>query len=601
VKLLQECPAGHKNDHVCGMIRLGLTRRLTSADMADGPYTELCRKNVTPKLKSTDYVTEVTEAEWFERSFRSRSAGKKKREPRTPDSPAPGSNKPVIKLVTFSGDHVSGTQLERLEASKRGHLENVSEVVPAAAAAAAAPAAAAAAAPAPAAAAAPATQHPGAAYSGAQQSWTVPSGLLGVDPHTGTMPHMVPLAAAYGGQRIPQPVPLPLDYGQPPPPPPPAEGAEASQQPGQQLRLSAPVFQPPSSEQAQGQRGGPRRGRADSLRGSGSGSGSGSGDAMAIAGAALRRSGGMVVPQGPSSRCGAHFAFELWQRVEANPAGAPGAQAYWHEIMQFSEKYGRSDFFRNSLENVLDGLRLHVNIINAEEETVLMSHLYQIKQAGHDNRLLGATFSCPPPPAHVKGKKPPKSRNGRATANFGCCPPAPSGAAVPHAEGEHDGIQVEEHVQPLPPCLDQLAGLLVERGVLPAATRPDCCVVDYYEKGDWAEPRIDHHDFMRPFCVLRLEADEPVVFDQNPRPVVPDTKGRHPTPGEFEADFKVHVPRRSVLVLQGNSADLVKHCVPRVSKKMVSVTFRRMRPYFAQKIAHLGTCPWNAPNVSQQF
>lgn len=46
----------------------------------------------------------------------------------------------------------------------------------------------------------------------------------------------------------------------------------------------------------------------------------------------------------------------------------------------------------------------------------------------------------------------------------------------------------------------------------------------------------------------------------------------------------IYLPRRSVLVLAGNGADVAKHCIPRVSQERISVTLRKMRPQFYRQI-----------------
>nr|GMD04863.1 RNA demethylase ALKBH5-like [Ipomoea batatas] len=48
------------------------------------------------------------------------------------------------------------------------------------------------------------------------------------------------------------------------------------------------------------------------------------------------------------------------------------------------------------------------------------------------------------------------------------------------------------------------------------------------------------------------------------------------SPGEFSGPVSVPLPKGSVLVLQGNGADVAKHCVPGVPSKRISVTFRKM-------------------------
>ena len=46
--------------------------------------------------------------------------------------------------------------------------------------------------------------------------------------------------------------------------------------------------------------------------------------------------------------------------------------------------------------------------------------------------------------------------------------------------------------------------------------------------------------------------------------------------GEFAAPFKCALPLGSVLVLDGNGANVAKHCVPSVRDDRVSITFRKI-------------------------
>ncbi|GAU39890.1 hypothetical protein TSUD_04820 [Trifolium subterraneum] len=47
-------------------------------------------------------------------------------------------------------------------------------------------------------------------------------------------------------------------------------------------------------------------------------------------------------------------------------------------------------------------------------------------------------------------------------------------------------------------------------------------------------------------------------------------------PGEFSGPASISLPVGSVFVLKGNGADIAKHCVPSVSSKRISITFRKM-------------------------
>ncbi|KAH0451682.1 hypothetical protein IEQ34_018981 [Dendrobium chrysotoxum] len=87
---------------------------------------------------------------------------------------------------------------------------------------------------------------------------------------------------------------------------------------------------------------------------------------------------------------------------------------------------------------------------------------------------------------------------------------------------------------------------LITSHILPINCVPDNCIINIYEPGDCIPPHIDSHDFIRPFCTV-----------------------------SFLSKF--------VLALNGNGSNLAKHCIPAVSYKRISVTFRKMdkakRPY----------------------
>jgi hypothetical protein len=43
-----------------------------------------------------------------------------------------------------------------------------------------------------------------------------------------------------------------------------------------------------------------------------------------------------------------------------------------------------------------------------------------------------------------------------------------------------------------------------------------------------------------------------------------------------EPRLRLPLPRRSILTLDGNSADVARHCVPSVTARRISITLRRM-------------------------
>ncbi|XP_020596452.1 RNA demethylase ALKBH5-like [Phalaenopsis equestris] len=108
---------------------------------------------------------------------------------------------------------------------------------------------------------------------------------------------------------------------------------------------------------------------------------------------------------------------------------------------------------------------------------------------------------------------------------------------------------------------------MVQWGIIPADCIPNSCIINIYEEGDCIPPHIDHHDFVRPFCTVSLILESSILFDTDIEII---------GPGEFRGSVKISLPRGLILILKGNRADMVKHCIQGVRHRRVSITFRRM-------------------------
>jgi len=151
---------------------------------------------------------------------------------------------------------------------------------------------------------------------------------------------------------------------------------------------------------------------------------------------------------------------------------------------------------------------------------------------------------------------------GRRTVQLGCCY-----NYATDKNGNPPGILRNEAVCGMPPYLEECIDRMISRGIFTRETRPDTCIINYYSEGDCIPPHIDHHDFTRPFVTLSLLSEQSILFGRTIE-IVND--------GEFDAPFSQRLPKGSVLVLDGNGANVAKHCVPAVSEDRVSITFRRI-------------------------
>ena len=228
------------------------------------------------------------------------------------------------------------------------------------------------------------------------------------------------------------------------------------------------------------------------------------------------------------------------------------------EFIRFSQVGRRKDFvhYENVNEkqiNVLKGLELHTNVFNPDEQKEIVELVYSLRRMGQKQQLRARTYS--EPRKWMRGK-------GRITLQFGCC----YNYAV-DKNGNPPGIVRDEEVDPLPPLFKKMIKRMVRWHVLPTSCVPDSCIVNIYDEGDCIPPHIDHHDFVRPFCTVSFLAECKILFGTTLKII---------NPGEFSGPFSLPLPLGSVLILNGNGADVAKHCVPSVPAKRISITFRKM-------------------------
>jgi len=126
-------------------------------------------------------------------------------------------------------------------------------------------------------------------------------------------------------------------------------------------------------------------------------------------------------------------------------------------------------------------------------------------------------------------------------------------------------------VPPFPPILERLVDHLISNNYLPSAVRPDSCIINKYEAGDCIPPHVDHQSYYRPISTLSLLGEEPMLVGSRFRTVRACTWA--PVCGK-----SIPLPRRSLLVLGGNSGDIAKHCISSCSGPRISITLRKQPP-----------------------
>ncbi|XP_039137465.1 RNA demethylase ALKBH9B-like [Dioscorea cayenensis subsp. rotundata] len=236
----------------------------------------------------------------------------------------------------------------------------------------------------------------------------------------------------------------------------------------------------------------------------------------------------------------------------------PGLSREQRELIRFRNVGRNTEFIclervKGKIVNIAEGLELHTGIFSAAEQKRIVDFIYELQKKGRNSELGERTYT--EPQKWMRGK-------GRVTIQFGCC----YNYAMDR-EGNPPGIL--KHVVPdsVPPLFKVIIKRLVSWHVLPTSCVPDSCIVNIYEPGDCIPPHIDSHDFVRPFCTVSFLSECNILFGSGLK-----VEG----PGEFSGSFAIPLPVGSVLVLNGNGADIAKHCVPAVPTKRISITFRKM-------------------------
>ena len=109
---------------------------------------------------------------------------------------------------------------------------------------------------------------------------------------------------------------------------------------------------------------------------------------------------------------------------------------------------------------------------------------------------------------------------------------------------EPAGILPEQRVEALPPLLHDVVARMEDREIFDEQTRPDSCIVNFYDEGDCIPPHIDHHDFARPFVTLSLLSEQSILFGREIRAL---------GDGRFEAARRSVVDAHPNLSTRGSS------------------------------------------------
>ncbi|KAK6931693.1 hypothetical protein RJ641_003486 [Dillenia turbinata] len=298
-------------------------------------------------------------------------------------------------------------------------------------------------------------------------------------------------------------------------------------------------------------------------------------------------------------------AEEAHSRCSSNSEGSSNVlmenESHSQNITMMAKTFVGTEIFDGKTVNVFDGMKLYEELLNRSEVSKLVSLVNDLRAAGKKGQFQGKlttafsfdmdlldhdkvvvvkedAFSGADITAHtyVVSKRPMKG-HGREMIQLGqpiVDTPSEDEKVAGTSKGKFQLFSLlhllviedncaERRIEAIPGMLEDVIERLVGMQVM--SSRPDSCIIDFFNEGDHSQPHTWPRWFGRAISVLFLtECD--MTFG---KAIVADH------PGDYRGSLKLSLVPGSLLVMQGKSADLAKHAIPSIRKQRVLVTFTK--------------------------
>ncbi|XP_010422515.1 PREDICTED: uncharacterized protein LOC104707789 [Camelina sativa] len=204
--------------------------------------------------------------------------------------------------------------------------------------------------------------------------------------------------------------------------------------------------------------------------------------------------------------------------------------------------------------NVVKGLKLYEELLKEDEISKLIDFVAELREAGVNGKLAGETFILFN--KQIKGNK-------RELIQLG----VPIFGHVKTDEKSNDSNN-SVNIEPIPPLLESVIDHFVTWRLIPEYKRPNGCVINFFEEGEYSQPFLKPPHLEQPISTLVL-SESTMAFG---RILSSDNEGN------FRGPLTLSLKQGSMLVMRGNSADMARHVMCPSQTKRVSITFFRIRP-----------------------
>ncbi|KAK6921561.1 hypothetical protein RJ641_012068 [Dillenia turbinata] len=237
-------------------------------------------------------------------------------------------------------------------------------------------------------------------------------------------------------------------------------------------------------------------------------------------------------------------AEEAHSRFSSNSEGSSNVlmenESHSQNITMTAKTFVGTEIFNGKTVNVVDGMKLYEELLNRSEVSKLVSLVNDLRAAGKKGKFQGKLTTA-------------FSFTLTFTTNV--------------TEFALEVIDmINRRIEAIPGLLQDVIERLVGMQVM--SSRPDSCIIDFFNEGDHSQPHTWPPSFGRPIAVLFLSE-----CDMTFGGVI---AADHP--GDYRGSLKLSFVPGSLLVMQGKSADFAKHAIPSVRKQRILVTFTKSQP-----------------------
>ncbi|OIW12689.1 hypothetical protein TanjilG_24622 [Lupinus angustifolius] len=215
--------------------------------------------------------------------------------------------------------------------------------------------------------------------------------------------------------------------------------------------------------------------------------------------------------------------------------------------IKLTKGFTAKESIKGHMVNVVKGLKLYEDIFTDSELCKLTEFVNELHTAGQNGELSGETFILFN--KQMKGNK-------RELIQLG----------VPiFGQIKEDA---KTSIEPIPALLQRVIDHLIQWQLLPQYKRPNGCIINFFEEGEFSQPFLKPPHLDQPLSTLLL-SESTMAFG---RTLMSENDGN------YKGQLMLSLKKGSLVVMRGNSGDMARHVMCPSPNTRVSITFFRVRP-----------------------